>query len=270
MFYLTTFYHAMPLGCKYIYVRDLLCLSGPFYWNLATSVKCTKFNYFSVCTSSVRDNFFVCVHACLCVFTQLINSCSCSSWQDSGRRMLKCIRSFETFPRQRSSSMVCVHACERVCAYVRACVHACVCMLIVRTWMVFILAMMGECCHTYKHATLFSVHTWHYVYVCNCMVPSYTNFPSHTCTFHTVSRTHPPFTSHSPPTPPPLPSPTPPPDYSCALHREILAQGRMYVTQSYLCFYANIFTWETLVSDTSKHSHSSYNLLACIYGRICC
>jgi hypothetical protein len=36
-------------------------------------------------------------------------------------------------------------------------------------------------------------------------------------------------------------------DYSCALQREILAQGRMYLTQSYLCFYANIFTWETLV-----------------------
>ena len=73
MFYLTTFYHAMPLGCKYIYVRDLLCLSGTFYWNLATSVKCTKFNYLSVCTSSVRDNFLcVCMLVCVCSRSSLI------------------------------------------------------------------------------------------------------------------------------------------------------------------------------------------------------
>ena len=36
-------------------------------------------------------------------------------------------------------------------------------------------------------------------------------------------------------------------DYSCALQRDILLQGRIYVTQNYLCFYANIFRWETLV-----------------------
>lgn len=34
-------------------------------------------------------------------------------------------------------------------------------------------------------------------------------------------------------------------DYSCALQREILVHGRLYVSQNYLCFYANIFTWET-------------------------
>ncbi|EEZ97945.2 protein Aster-B isoform X1 [Tribolium castaneum] len=34
-------------------------------------------------------------------------------------------------------------------------------------------------------------------------------------------------------------------DYSCALQKEILAQGRLYVTQNYLCFYANILGWET-------------------------
>lgn len=34
-------------------------------------------------------------------------------------------------------------------------------------------------------------------------------------------------------------------DYSCALQKEILVQGRLYVTQNYLCFYANIFGWET-------------------------
>ena len=37
-------------------------------------------------------------------------------------------------------------------------------------------------------------------------------------------------------------------DYSCALQREILLQGRLYITQNWLCFYANIFTWVTLVS----------------------
>lgn len=37
-------------------------------------------------------------------------------------------------------------------------------------------------------------------------------------------------------------------DYSCALQREILAHGRMYVSQHYLCFHANIFGWETLLS----------------------
>lgn len=34
-------------------------------------------------------------------------------------------------------------------------------------------------------------------------------------------------------------------DYSCALQREILAHGRLFVTQNYLCFHANIFGWET-------------------------
>ncbi|XP_039754625.1 protein Aster-B-like isoform X2 [Pararge aegeria] len=34
-------------------------------------------------------------------------------------------------------------------------------------------------------------------------------------------------------------------DYSCALQRDILAHGRLYASQNYLCFYANIFGWET-------------------------
>lgn len=34
-------------------------------------------------------------------------------------------------------------------------------------------------------------------------------------------------------------------DYSCAYQREILAQGRMYISLNYICFYANIFSWET-------------------------
>ncbi|XP_032591932.1 protein Aster-B isoform X2 [Drosophila grimshawi] len=37
-------------------------------------------------------------------------------------------------------------------------------------------------------------------------------------------------------------------DYSCALQRDILVQGRLYVSQNYACFHANIFSWETYVS----------------------
>ena len=36
-------------------------------------------------------------------------------------------------------------------------------------------------------------------------------------------------------------------DYSCALQKDILVHGRVYVTTHYLCFYANIFRWETAV-----------------------
>ncbi|CAG5002643.1 unnamed protein product [Parnassius apollo] len=34
-------------------------------------------------------------------------------------------------------------------------------------------------------------------------------------------------------------------DYSCALQKDILAHGRLYASQNYMCFYANIFGWET-------------------------
>lgn len=37
-------------------------------------------------------------------------------------------------------------------------------------------------------------------------------------------------------------------DYSCAIQRDILVHGRLYVSQNYLCFYANIFRWETQVT----------------------
>ncbi|KAJ1531946.1 hypothetical protein ONE63_000585 [Megalurothrips usitatus] len=37
-------------------------------------------------------------------------------------------------------------------------------------------------------------------------------------------------------------------DYSCAVAKEILIHGRLYVSQNFLCFYANIFRWETLIS----------------------
>uniref|UniRef100_UPI00358E4304 protein Aster-B isoform X3 n=1 Tax=Myxine glutinosa TaxID=7769 RepID=UPI00358E4304 len=36
-------------------------------------------------------------------------------------------------------------------------------------------------------------------------------------------------------------------DYSCALQRDILLQGRLYVSENWLCFYSNIFRWETLL-----------------------
>ncbi|XP_034253149.1 protein Aster-B-like isoform X3 [Thrips palmi] len=36
-------------------------------------------------------------------------------------------------------------------------------------------------------------------------------------------------------------------DYSCAVAKEILIHGRLYVSQNFLCFYANIFRWETLI-----------------------
>ncbi|KAJ7718294.1 hypothetical protein DFH07DRAFT_334465 [Mycena maculata] len=34
-------------------------------------------------------------------------------------------------------------------------------------------------------------------------------------------------------------------DYGCALQREILIQGRIYVSENHLCFHANIFGWVT-------------------------
>ncbi|XP_058267671.1 protein Aster-B isoform X7 [Hemibagrus wyckioides] len=36
-------------------------------------------------------------------------------------------------------------------------------------------------------------------------------------------------------------------DYSCALQRDILLQGRLYLSENWICFYSNIFRWETLL-----------------------
>ena len=36
-------------------------------------------------------------------------------------------------------------------------------------------------------------------------------------------------------------------DYSCAIQRDVLVHGRLYLSQEHLCFYANIFGWETLL-----------------------
>ncbi|BFZ25473.1 hypothetical protein BsWGS_28512 [Bradybaena similaris] len=41
-------------------------------------------------------------------------------------------------------------------------------------------------------------------------------------------------------------------DYSCALQKDILAQGRMYISQKWICFYAKIFNWETMLMIQCK------------------
>ncbi|KAM9320404.1 protein Aster-C [Gastrophryne carolinensis] len=36
-------------------------------------------------------------------------------------------------------------------------------------------------------------------------------------------------------------------DYACALQKDILLQGRIYLSENFLCFHSNIFRWETLI-----------------------
>uniref|UniRef100_A0A8C5MTU6 GRAM domain containing 1C n=1 Tax=Leptobrachium leishanense TaxID=445787 RepID=A0A8C5MTU6_9ANUR len=36
-------------------------------------------------------------------------------------------------------------------------------------------------------------------------------------------------------------------DYACALQRDILLQGRLYLSENYICFHSNIFRWETSI-----------------------
>ncbi|KAG1680261.1 GRAM domain-containing protein 1B [Nymphon striatum] len=36
-------------------------------------------------------------------------------------------------------------------------------------------------------------------------------------------------------------------DYSCAMQKDLIVHGRLYLSQNYICFYANIFRWETIV-----------------------
>jgi len=43
-------------------------------------------------------------------------------------------------------------------------------------------------------------------------------------------------------------------DYGCALQREILIQGRLYISENHICFHANIFGWTTDVSPISFSS----------------
>ncbi|XP_053561807.1 protein Aster-C [Bombina bombina] len=36
-------------------------------------------------------------------------------------------------------------------------------------------------------------------------------------------------------------------DYACALQKDILLQGRLYLSENYVCFHSNIFRWETSI-----------------------
>nr|XP_033797833.1 protein Aster-C isoform X1 [Geotrypetes seraphini] len=41
-------------------------------------------------------------------------------------------------------------------------------------------------------------------------------------------------------------------DYACALQKDILLQGRLYLSENWLCFHSNIFRWETSMTITLK------------------
>ncbi|XP_029434059.1 protein Aster-C isoform X2 [Rhinatrema bivittatum] len=41
-------------------------------------------------------------------------------------------------------------------------------------------------------------------------------------------------------------------DYACALQKDILLQGRLYLSENWLCFHSNIFRWETSMAITLK------------------
>ncbi|XP_026537591.1 GRAM domain-containing protein 1C isoform X2 [Notechis scutatus] len=41
-------------------------------------------------------------------------------------------------------------------------------------------------------------------------------------------------------------------DYACALQKDILLQGRLYLSENWICFYSNIFRWETMISIALK------------------
>ena len=45
-------------------------------------------------------------------------------------------------------------------------------------------------------------------------------------------------------------------DYGCALQRDILVQGRLYISENHMCFHANIFGWITNVSGAYGPQHS--------------
>ncbi|GAA6085712.1 protein Aster-A isoform X2 [Tachysurus ichikawai] len=41
-------------------------------------------------------------------------------------------------------------------------------------------------------------------------------------------------------------------NYSCALQKDILLQGRLYLSENWICFYSNIFRWETTITILLK------------------
>ncbi|KAF4612364.1 hypothetical protein D9613_004350 [Agrocybe pediades] len=53
-------------------------------------------------------------------------------------------------------------------------------------------------------------------------------------------------------------------DYGCALQREILIQGRIYISENHICFHANIFGW---ITDTGS-LHTLFALLSRSYPSI--
>jgi hypothetical protein len=54
-------------------------------------------------------------------------------------------------------------------------------------------------------------------------------------------------------------------DYGCALQREILIQGRIYVSENHICFHANIFGWVTDVRLSFLRSFIVPNAPAVMY-----
>lgn len=56
-----------------------------------------------------------------------------------------------------------------------------------------------------------------------------------------------------------------PSDYPCALHRDILLQGRLYLSEHWLCFYSNVF-WGTKVSSGRENRKCSRS--KCIDRRV--
>lgn len=56
-------------------------------------------------------------------------------------------------------------------------------------------------------------------------------------------------------------------DYGCALQREILIQGRLYISENHLSFHANIFGWTTDVRSWSSPLHliSHFHIACCTH-----
>ena len=51
-----------------------------------------------------------------------------------------------------------------------------------------------------------------------------------------------------------------------ALQRDILLQGRLYLSENWICFYSNIFRWETLVKTGASLVIQWLGLQASIAG----
>ncbi|XP_074075044.1 protein Aster-A isoform X6 [Macrotis lagotis] len=55
-------------------------------------------------------------------------------------------------------------------------------------------------------------------------------------------------------------------DYSCALQRDILLQGRLYLSENWICFYSNIFRWETTVRPGTSGGRGGWAGEGCGWG----